>query len=63
MAEVLCLPSPPRPQGHPKAHPREHQGHERAQASHACRPYYPTLEHILCRALAMPLAGTLQWKT
>lgn len=24
---------------------------------------HPTLEHISCRALAMPLAGTLQWKT
>lgn len=26
-------------------------------------PLCPTLEHISCRALAMPLAGTLQWKT
>lgn len=26
-------------------------------------PLHPTLEHISCRALAMPLAGTLQWKT
>lgn len=26
-------------------------------------PLHPTLAHISCRALAMPLAGTLQWKT
>lgn len=31
--------------------------------SHPPGPLHPTLEHISCRALAMPLAGTLQWKT
>lgn len=30
---------------------------------HPPGPLHPTLEHISCRALAMPLAGTLQWKT
>lgn len=28
--------------------------------SHPPGPLHPTLEHISCRALAMPLAGTLQ---
>ena len=30
---------------------------------HPPGPLHRTLEHISCRALAMPLAGTLQWKT
>lgn len=43
------------------------QRHAHPQTPRPCPqppgPLQPTLEHISCRALAMPLAGTLQWKT